>query len=75
MVKNSLQCGRSGLGRPPFEKGTHSRVLLSLSLSFFLSLSLFFFFPSSVLAWRIPWTEEAGGLKSIGLQSWSRLND
>ena len=24
--------------------------------------------PSSVLAWRIPWTEEPGGLQSIGLQ-------
>ena len=24
---------------------------------------------SSILAWRIPWTEEAGGLHSIGLQS------
>ena len=24
---------------------------------------------SSVLAWRIPWTEEPGGLQSIGLQS------
>ena len=24
---------------------------------------------SSVLAWRIPWTEELGGLQSIGLQS------
>ena len=23
---------------------------------------------SSVLAWRIPWTEENGGLRSIGLQ-------
>ena len=23
---------------------------------------------SSVLAWRIPWTEEPGGLESIGLQ-------
>ena len=23
---------------------------------------------SSVLAWRIPWTEEPGGLQSIGLQ-------
>ena len=22
----------------------------------------------SVLAWRIPWTEEPGGLQSIGLQ-------
>ena len=24
--------------------------------------------PSSVLAWRMPWTEEPGGLQSIGLQ-------
>ena len=23
---------------------------------------------SSILAWRIPWTEETGGLQSIGLQ-------
>ena len=23
---------------------------------------------SSILAWRIPWTEEAGGLQSTGLQ-------
>ena len=23
---------------------------------------------SSVLAWRIPWTEELGGLQSMGLQ-------
>ena len=24
--------------------------------------------PSSILAWRIPWTEEPGGLQSVGLQ-------
>ena len=23
---------------------------------------------SSILAWRIPWTEEAGGVQSMGLQ-------
>ena len=28
---------------------------------------------SSTLAWRIPWTEEPGGLQSKGLQSWTRL--
>ena len=32
---------------------------------------------SSILAWRIPWTEEPGGLQSIGLQrvrhNWSNL--
>ena len=25
---------------------------------------------SSILAWRIPWTEEPGGLQSVGSQSW-----
>ena len=29
---------------------------------------------SSILAWRIPWTEEAGGLQSVGLQSWTQLS-
>ena len=28
---------------------------------------------SSILAWRIPWTEEPGKLQSIGLQSQTRL--
>ena len=26
---------------------------------------------SSVLAWRIPWTEEPGGLHSVRSQSWT----
>ena len=26
---------------------------------------------SSVLAWRIPWTEEPGRLQFLGLQSWT----
>ena len=30
---------------------------------------------SSVFAWRIPWTEEPGGLQSMGLQSWTQLSD
>ena len=32
---------------------------------------------SSILAWRIPWTEEPGRLQSMGLQQWDmtwRLN-
>ena len=29
---------------------------------------------SSVLAWKIPWTEEPGGLQSLGLQT-VRLSD
>ena len=28
---------------------------------------------SSILAWRIPWTEEPGRLQSIELQSWTHL--
>ena len=28
---------------------------------------------SSILAWRIPWTEEPGRLQSIGLQSRTQL--
>ena len=31
---------------------------------------------SSILAWRIPWTEEPGGLQSMGVtESWIRLSD
>ena len=31
---------------------------------------------SSILAWRIPWTEEPGGLQSMGLQkSWIQLDN
>ena len=30
---------------------------------------------SSVLAWRIPWTEKPGGLQSMGSQSPTRLSN
>ena len=30
---------------------------------------------SSLLAWRIPWTEEPGGLQSRGSHSWAGLSD
>ena len=30
---------------------------------------------SSILAWRIPWTEEPGGLQSTGSQSQTRLSN
>ena len=30
---------------------------------------------SSTLAWKIPWTEEPGGPKSMGSLSWTRLSD
>ena len=30
---------------------------------------------SSILAWRIPWTEESGSLQPMGLQSRTQLSD
>ena len=30
---------------------------------------------SSILAWRIPWSEEPGGLQSMGLQSRRQLSN
>ena len=30
---------------------------------------------SSILAWRIPWTEESGELQFMGLQSWMQLSN
>ena len=30
---------------------------------------------SSTLAWKIPWTEEPGGLQSMVSLSWARLSD
>ena len=30
---------------------------------------------SSILAWKIPWTEEPGGLQSMGCKSRTRLSD
>ena len=30
---------------------------------------------SGILTWRIPWTEEPGGLQSIGSQNWAQLSN
>ena len=30
---------------------------------------------SSILAWEIPWTEEPGGLQSMGFKSQTQLSD
>ena len=30
---------------------------------------------SSILAWKIPWIEEPGGLQSMGLRNWTRLSN
>ena len=30
---------------------------------------------SSILAWKSPWTEEPGGLKSMGLHDWAHVHE
>ena len=30
---------------------------------------------SSILAWKIPWTEEPGRLQSIGRKSWTQFSN
>ena len=30
---------------------------------------------SSVLAWRVPWTEEPDGVQSMVAESWTQLSD
>ena len=30
---------------------------------------------SSILTWRIPWTEKSGGLQSMVAKNWTRLSD
>ena len=43
----------------PMEKGVDTQ-------SSILFIYFFYFFHSNSLAWRIPWTEEPGGLQFIG---------
>ena len=70
------------------EMTTHTSILFFFScrkLNFLeLDLFLFFFkyfllfiylFYFTILAWRIPWREEPGGLQSMGSQSWTQLSD
>ena len=60
MVKNLLQM-----------QGTLETWVRSLGQEDFLEEGMVTH--SSILAWRIPKTEEPGGLQSIGSQSWTRL--
>ena len=52
MVKNLPECGRSEFN-PWVRKMSWLKELAT---------------NSSILAWKIPWTEELGGLQSMGLQ-------
>ena len=53
-----------GSGRYPGEGNGYS-----------LQYSFFFFFHSSILTWRIPWTKEPGGRQSMGWQRVTQLSD
>ena len=55
-----LQCGRPGFD-PWAREDPLEKEMATLS---------------SILAWRITWTEEPGGLQSMGLQkSWTQLSN
>ena len=51
-------CVRGELGLSWFEIPSGSRTVLEKGMVTY----------SSILAWRIPWSEEPGGLQSMGLQ-------
>ena len=61
--------GGSVVKNPPFLQG--SRETLVRSLGWEDPLEKEMATHSSILAWRIPWTEEPGGLQSLELQSWT----
>ena len=65
-----LHCG-SAVKNPPTMQELQETQVQSLDWEDTLAESIATH--SSILAWRIPWTEEPGGLQSIGLQSWTRL--
>ena len=70
MEKNMKKNGASGK-EPACQCRRHKRHVQSLGWENPLEESMASH--SSILAWRIPQTEEPGGLQSIGLQSWTQL--
>ena len=53
---------------PPANAGDIRDMSLIPALRRFLGGGRIMATHSNILAWRIPWTEESGGLQSIGLQ-------
>ena len=65
---------RAGVGFPGGSDGTESACnvgALSSIPGLDDSLEKGMAVHSSILAWRIPWTEEPGRLQSMGSQSWT----
>ena len=66
--------GGSVVKNPPAMQGIQETRVRSLGREAPLEKEMAAY--SSILAWEIPWTEEPGGLQSIGLQkSQTPLND
>ena len=64
-------CGDSIVKNPPVNAGVRDSIL-GLGRSPGVGMATH----SSILAWKIPWTEEPGRLQSMGSQmSWTQLND
>ena len=63
---------RMGMTRNPFKKIGDSKGILHVRIDTIKDRMA----PhSSTLAWRIPWTEEPGGLQFMGLQSRTQLSN
>ena len=58
-----------------FPGGTVDTGDLSLILGLGRSLEEVLATHSRILAWKIPWTKESGGLQSMGSQSQAQLSD
>ena len=52
-----------------FPGGSAVKNLPAMQVPFLGPLEKGMVTPSSILAWEIPWTEEPGGLQSLGSQS------
>ena len=59
--------------KPPAKAGDTGKRLQSLHQEDHLEKEMATH--SSILAWRIQWIEEPGGLQSMEVQSWKRLRD
>ena len=58
---------------PPAVQDTQERKVLSLGWEDPLEKEMATH--CSTVAWETPWTEEPGGLQSMGSQNWTRLSN
>ena len=65
--------GSSAVKNPPAVQDTQETRVLSLGWEDPLEKEMATH--CSIVAWEIPWTEEPGGLQSMGSQNWTRLSN